>query len=92
MPKVLLLSPRNTLEGNVGLLRQTKCVVLCYAAEVASPVRSIQNAESSLRCTAIPTLQEIQTFEADPYLYEYDFEEVEEREILILHSSGSTGM
>lgn len=85
-------SPRNTGAANAGLLRQTKCSKLLYAAEVKSVVDQIRQS-SNLSPVVIPTSDEIsQMPSGDTHLLKRTFEEAENDPLLILHSSGSTGL
>ncbi|KAL8934421.1 MAG: hypothetical protein Q9216_005921 [Gyalolechia sp. 2 TL-2023] len=90
--RALLLSPRNTLAADLSLIEQTKCTKLCYSRELTSQVRGIQESLGDGRYAEVPSLQEMLQFRSPPYPYDYSFDEVAERQILILHSSGSTGL
>lgn len=52
----------------------------------------IQLAVSSLRCLIFPPLDELLTARPVPVPYTFDFDQVRREPILILHSSGSTGI
>ena len=54
-------------------------------------VVSLQNLQSNLHCKKLPSIEDIFSQPAPPYLYNYRFQDVHREAILILHSSGSTG-
>ncbi|KAL8728735.1 MAG: hypothetical protein Q9166_005222 [cf. Caloplaca sp. 2 TL-2023] len=90
--KALLLSPRNPLAANLSILRQTECMKICYSPELASLVRSLQEGRRDLLSAEVPTLDDMLLVRSVPYPYECSFDDVARRQILILHSSGSTGL
>ncbi|KAI1774063.1 acetyl-CoA synthetase-like protein [Hypoxylon cercidicola] len=89
--KLLLLSPRNAPSTNSSLMEQTGCSKLLYAAEVA-PIVQRMGAASSLRSEVIPTFEEMLSTSPVSYPYTKSFEDAKNDPVVVLHSSGSTGI
>ncbi|KUI54166.1 Carboxylic acid reductase [Cytospora mali] len=90
--KALFISPRNSKEGQINLFKTTDCNILAFA--------------SSHKDTIKPWIAEhsMQTFEVSPldswfpdtevphFTYTKTFEDAEWDPLLVLHTSGSTGL
>ncbi|KAI8625972.1 acetyl-CoA synthetase-like protein [Xylariaceae sp. FL1651] len=90
--KLLIPSPRNPSATTLSLLGQTSCSKLVHTAEVAPLVKPLVNLESGLRCETLPSFDHMLDSNPAPYPYEKDFGEAENEPVLVLHSSGSTGL
>ncbi|KAF2202987.1 acetyl-CoA synthetase-like protein [Delitschia confertaspora ATCC 74209] len=90
--KTLLPSPRNPPATNISLMQQTACSKVLYAAEVAPVIQQIENADNSITCVAVPSFKEMIESNPEAYPFDKEFEDVKNDPILILHSSGSTGL
>ncbi|ROW07947.1 hypothetical protein VMCG_03404 [Cytospora schulzeri] len=85
-------SPRNAATVNTGLLEQTKCSKIICAAE-AKPLADQLCKLTGASALQVPPLDDL--LAAEPREYEYSrkaFEDAKNVPILILHSSGSTGL
>ncbi|RYP65180.1 hypothetical protein DL770_009058 [Monosporascus sp. CRB-9-2] len=90
--KLLLPSPRNTPTTNVSLMTQTRSTKLLHVAEVLPVVKQLQNVEPTIRPEVIPSFSDMINSTPDHFPYEKDFEESRNDPVLVLHSSGSTGL
>ena len=77
---------------NLSLLEQTKCSIMLHSSEMACKIHDLQTGKSDLRALCIPFLDDMIRQGTRHYPYEKDFAKVRWDPILILHSSGSTGM
>jgi thioester reductase-like protein len=77
---------------NVSLLEQTECLRLVHSSEVGPVVKKLQQALPLLRCQQLPSLGELLNVPSTEYLYNLTYTEAVHEPVLILHSSGSTGM
>lgn len=91
--KVLLSSPRNTLEAHLSLLEQTECNVFLQPPVFPLPVvKQIEN-ERPMKVVIIPGGQHwLGEGEHKPYPYTKTFEEASMDPFVVLHTSGSTGL
>ncbi|KAH9890802.1 acetyl-CoA synthetase-like protein [Xylariomycetidae sp. FL2044] len=90
--KVLIPSPRNPPSVNLSLMEQTGCIKLLYAAEVIPIVKPLDESNGSLEMQVLPSLEDMLHSAPQPYPYVKSFEEARDEPILVLHSSGSTGL
>ncbi|KAI0379246.1 acetyl-CoA synthetase-like protein [Hypomontagnella monticulosa] len=90
--KTLVPSPRNPPSTNLSLMNQTGSTKLLYAAELAPLIKPLQALDGSIRSDVVPSFQEMLESNPKPYPYEKTFEEAINDPMIILHSSGSTGM
>ncbi|KAI5363992.1 Putative AMP-dependent synthetase/ligase, fatty acyl-coenzyme A reductase, NAD-binding protein [Septoria linicola] len=89
----LLPSPRNSQEGQASLFTTTKCKYLLYSEGVDSYVETIKTAVPGVQAVRIPSFDELvrQGSQAStPYPGAYG-NKIDDR-VLILHTSGSTGL
>lgn len=90
---MLFPSPRNPPSTNVSLLEQTGCSIVIFATEVAPIVKQLEGIKSGLRTLTSPPFQEMLETEHKQFTYEKrSFEEARDNPIVVLHSSGSTGI
>lgn len=74
-------------------MEQTGCSVVIHAAEVAPVVKQLEGVKSGLQSFTSPSFAEILEGESKPFSYEEkSFEEAKNNPIVVLHSSGSTGV
>ncbi|KAI0445857.1 acetyl-CoA synthetase-like protein [Xylaria telfairii] len=90
--KLLLPSPRNPPSTTISLLEQTKCTKILFTSEVSPIVKSIQALKPDLEGLVIPSFRNMMDSIPQPYPYSKTFEEARNDPIVILHSSGSTGL
>jgi acyl-CoA synthetase (AMP-forming)/AMP-acid ligase II len=91
--QVLFPSPRNPPATNASLLEQTQCSVVLYAEEVAPIVKLLESVKSGLQYLAVHTFETM--LESDQILFSYKeqtYEAAKNNPIVVLHSSGSTGL
>ncbi|PPJ51355.1 hypothetical protein CBER1_10052 [Cercospora berteroae] len=89
----LLPSPRNSQEGQASLFSTTKCKYLLYSEGVDAYVETIKSAVPGVQAVRIPTFNELVQQGAKattPYPGAYG-NRVDDK-VLILHTSGSTGL
>ncbi|KAK3291625.1 uncharacterized protein B0H64DRAFT_367005 [Chaetomium fimeti] len=90
--KGFMVSPRNSLEGNLHLLKATQCSKFIHSAEFKTTVDGVAAEAAQLRTSQVPELQEILSTSSDaPYESRADRYLQDDKTVLILHSSGSTG-
>ena len=77
---------------NISLLEQTECKKFLYSPEVAQKVRDLKTDKQDLQILAVPDLDTMLYGHSAPYSYIENFDDVRWNPILILHSSGSTGI
>ncbi|OTB19794.1 hypothetical protein K445DRAFT_52566 [Daldinia sp. EC12] len=91
--KLLLLSPRNTPLVNVSLMDQTESTVLLHTSDVTPIVRQIQDrAASQVVTQVVPSFDEMMNSNPDHYPYTASFDSNKNDPVVVLHSSGSTGL
>ncbi|PQE12515.1 nrps-like enzyme protein [Rutstroemia sp. NJR-2017a BBW] len=91
--KVLFPSPRNPPTTNASLLEQTKCTTVFYAEEVGPIVKQLLNVRPELRCLTVPSFQTMLESHGEAFSYEKQtYQTAKNNPILVLHSSGSTGL
>ena len=77
----------------MSLLEQTGCSIVIFATEVAPIVKQLEDIKSGLRTLTSPPFQEMLETEHKQFTYEKrSFEEARNNPIVVLHSSGSTGI
>ena len=90
--QLLLPAPRNSIDGMSSLLGATKCQ--CLLRAVATKVEHIQS-RTNIKVLAIPEVDELLSGNPDDirsYPYHKTFEQAEFDPVIILHTSGSTGL
>ncbi|CAN9113724.1 unnamed protein product [Alternaria alternata] len=88
--RLLIPDGRVTNEGLAGLVALTNCKVWLYAKD--DPAGPLVKSESSLKLCAVPSLDWMLDNEGqERYPYETTFEEAKWDEIVIIHTSGTTG-
>ncbi|KAE8557065.1 hypothetical protein EYB25_001771 [Talaromyces marneffei] len=93
--KVFLPSPRNAPTTNASLFEQTQCTKLCYSADspgIVASGQAILKVTKALRSLEYLSLDELLNAQCESVPYLYNFAQLRHEPIVILHSSGSTGM
>ncbi|KAI0391361.1 hypothetical protein F5Y17DRAFT_468272 [Xylariaceae sp. FL0594] len=93
--KLLLISPRNTLEAQLHLLDKTECHIFLGPADAPLPVVKQILAARPMRHIAIPAFRYwLHGGETDrkPYPYAKTYLEASGEPFVVLHTSGSTGL
>lgn len=93
--QVFLPSPRNAPTTNASLFEQTQCTKLCYSADSPGIVAScgaVLKVAKALRSFEFLSLDKLLSVQCEPVPYLGDFAQFRDEPIVILHSSGSTGI
>ncbi|KAL2043853.1 hypothetical protein N7G274_003373 [Stereocaulon virgatum] len=90
--KLLLLSQRNAIPTNVSLLQQTRCIRLFHSVEMRPVIEGVQGTVEQLECVEVPSLDQMLEGESQHYPFNETFDIAKRNPIVILHSSGSTGI
>ncbi|KUI53384.1 Fatty acid transporter protein [Cytospora mali] len=91
--KFLVPDGRITKAGLSNLLKATDCKVWMYAQEDISSIEELGISESCLKRQPFPSLDWCLSADGTPdYPYEKTWEEAKFDEIIIIHTSGTTGM
>ncbi|TRX87850.1 hypothetical protein FHL15_011268 [Xylaria flabelliformis] len=89
---LLLPSPRNPPSTNASLMEQTRSTKLLHAAEVKPIVRHLSDIVPFLHVATIPSFDEMVTSSPGRYPFSKLFDECRDDPVVVLHSSGSTGL
>jgi thioester reductase-like protein/acyl-CoA synthetase (AMP-forming)/AMP-acid ligase II/aryl carrier-like protein len=91
--KMLLNSPRNTLEAHLHLFEKTDCNIFLHPPDFVLPaVRQILEARP-MKEVEIPLLEHwLQDGPHEPYPYNKSFAEARLEPFVVMHTSGSTGL
>ena len=93
MCKVFLPSPRNPLDTNLSLMDQTKSTKLLYAKEMESMISALSATRPDLHYEVMESLDDLLGAPPSPiFHFHQTFEEAVATPMLVLHSSGSTGV
>ncbi|KAH6618355.1 hypothetical protein B0J18DRAFT_277146 [Chaetomium sp. MPI-SDFR-AT-0129] len=91
--KSFLISPRNSLEGNVSLLNATQCAKFVHSVEFQGMVNGLAQATPNLQTAQIPEVADIFSAAEGTTYQDRGSNYLEDQEtFVILHSSGSTGL
>jgi acyl-coenzyme A synthetase/AMP-(fatty) acid ligase len=63
-----------------------------HSAEVAPLINPVKTLDSSIRFEVIPSFEEMLSSTPEHYPYQKSFEKARDDPVVVLHSSGSTGM
>lgn len=91
---LLIPSPRNAVHNNESLIVTSKCTTLFYSGvgtPIEAHVNGLEAALPDLKLHAIPSLEDMTTAATPHFPYTKNYGEAKADEILILHTSGSTG-
>ncbi|EFQ26791.1 thioester reductase domain-containing protein [Colletotrichum graminicola] len=90
--KALLTSPRNSFEGHMNLFEKTDCHVICFDEsfkDVVQPLLEERPMDTIVVTSADGWLSDD---EVPHFPYDKTFEEAKYDPVVVLHSSGSTGL
>ncbi|KAL2680619.1 hypothetical protein Neosp_008221 [[Neocosmospora] mangrovei] len=91
--KLLLLSPRNTLEASLFLLEETDCNTFLVPPKFPLPIVGQLIQARGMNVQEMPALQHwLEDGPVEPYPYTKTFDEARSEPFIVLHTSGSTGM
>ncbi|KAK2603619.1 hypothetical protein QQS21_004200 [Conoideocrella luteorostrata] len=91
--KVLFPSPRNPPSTNASLLEQTQCKFVIHATEVNPIVKQLEAETDGVRFVVCPSFQDMLEGNPDPFVYKQNSWTVAKNNpVVVLHSSGSTGI
>ena len=90
--KLLVPSPRNSIATNVSLLEQTECTKILLSEEMLPRALGFTDAVANLECIQVTSQDDMFNAASRPYPFDKTFENAKLDPVLILHSSGSTGM
>jgi acyl-CoA synthetase (AMP-forming)/AMP-acid ligase II len=89
--QAFFISPRNSLEGQLSLLNSTDCNHLWHSESFTTQAE-LYAKHRPMKTTLVPSLNEWLQSKAAPFPYERSFDEAEWDPLVVLHSSGSTGI
>ena len=89
---LLLPSPRNALPNTVSLLDATKCRVLFYSGPTEEQAVALSKLVENLNIIRLPSLEEMLNGNGKEYPYSKTWEEAKDDTIIVVHTSGSTGV
>ncbi|KAK4234165.1 hypothetical protein C8A03DRAFT_18878 [Achaetomium macrosporum] len=90
--QALFISPRNSQEGQLNLFELTNCHIIWFEATYVNMVQSWLQERDMHAIMTFPVDAWFPTEDIEPYPYDKTFEEAEWDPLLILHTSGSTGL
>lgn len=90
--KVLLLGPRNSAAQNRSLLERALCTTLLYTEEMARSITELQKETTCTNYVKVESFDDMFSTDSQHFVFEKSFAQAEKDPILILHSSGSTGI
>ncbi|KAM0256172.1 hypothetical protein ACHAQJ_005151 [Trichoderma viride] len=88
--KALLISPRNSLEGQMRLFEATNCNILFYAEPSQALVEPWLKARP-MRTSVVSSADAWLQAPAASFSYEREFDEAQWDPVVVLHTSGTTG-
>ncbi|KAI1370978.1 acetyl-CoA synthetase-like protein [Hypoxylon crocopeplum] len=90
--KLLLPSPRNPPLTNISLMNQTGSTKVLHTVEVAPIMKHLLDLEHTIHAQTVPSFDEMMMSSPKHYPYLKSFDEARNDPIVVLHSSGSTGL
>ncbi|KAL1838823.1 hypothetical protein VTJ49DRAFT_2180 [Mycothermus thermophilus] len=90
--KALFISPRNSLEGQLNLFEQTDCHAIWFEAAYKDMVQSWLQERDMHAVMTFPVSTWFPEEELEPFPYDKSFDEAEWDPLIVLHSSGTTGL
>ncbi|KAI1206023.1 acetyl-CoA synthetase-like protein [Annulohypoxylon truncatum] len=90
--KALLISPRNSQEGQISLFEKTDCKVIAFARQQRALIKPWLQ-ERNMQAIEVGEIEAwFPEQEVEPFPYEKTFEEAEWEPAAVLHTSGSTAL
>ncbi|KAI1413959.1 acetyl-CoA synthetase-like protein [Hypoxylon sp. FL1857] len=90
--KVLFISPRNSQEGQINLFNKTDCRILAFAKQQRALIQPWSRERDMKTIEVDPVEMWFPEQEVDHFPYEKTFEKAEWEPMMVLHTSGSTGL
>ncbi|EME42311.1 hypothetical protein DOTSEDRAFT_73214 [Dothistroma septosporum NZE10] len=90
--KALLPSPRNSQEGQASLFKTTNCNTLLHSAGVDPYVETIRTALPGIQVYQIPSFDDLLAIGADITEPPHAYTDKADERVVVLHTSGSTGL
>lgn len=90
--QVLLLGPRNSAAQNKSLLERALCTTLLYTEEMGRTIAELQKESTCTTYIKVKSFDDMLSTDCQPFVLEKSFAQAEKDPILVLHSSGSTGI
>jgi len=88
---MLLPSTSNALPNTISLLSDVGTKTLFYTSSISTQAHALQNLVPDLTIHEIPTLNQMLITPTTPYPYTKTYDEAKNDQIIIVHTSGSTG-
>lgn len=88
----MFISPRNSLEGQLSLFDKTDCQFLAFAKPLRGLVRPWLQEREMKAIEVDPVETWFPEQDVEPFPYEKTFEQAEWDPLVVLHTSGSTGI
>ncbi|EHL02676.1 hypothetical protein M7I_1190 [Glarea lozoyensis 74030] len=89
---ILLPSPRNAVVNTISLLRETGCRVVFYSGDLGVQESELKNSIPELTMLEVPLLSQMTNSETPHYPYTKTWEQAKDDVVMIIHTSGSTGV
>ncbi|KAK3988746.1 putative dehydrogenase [Cladorrhinum sp. PSN332] len=90
--KAMLISPRNSQEGQLNLFEQADCNIIWFDPSFKFMVQPwLEERPDMISVMTFPVAKWFPEETLEPYPYNKTFEEAEWEPLLVLHTSGSTG-
>ncbi|KAK1971952.1 thioester reductase domain-containing protein [Colletotrichum sublineola] len=90
--KALLISPRNSFEGQINLFEKTDCHMICFDSSFKDVVQPLLE-ERQMDAIMVTSQDAWLSDEEVPHFpYEKTFDEAKHDPVVVLHTSGSTGL
>ncbi|KAL8917524.1 MAG: hypothetical protein Q9172_005812 [Xanthocarpia lactea] len=89
--KMLLISPRNTVQDHISLFEETQCRVLLAPTAPRSSVVQAISGVYKMQILDSPSLQELLDNSYPFYHYRKSFAEARKEPFFVVHTSGTTG-
>lgn len=90
--QLLLVSPRNTIQGYISLFEATKCKILLSAAGPTVPVVNAILSVHQLRVLTSPAVEELVEQIYPHYPFHKTFEKARGEPLVVVHTSGTTSL
>ncbi|KAI8626516.1 nonribosomal peptide synthetase [Xylariaceae sp. FL1651] len=90
--KALFISPRNSQEGQISLFDKTDCRIICFPKSHRNMVQPWLQEREMQAVEVGPIESWFPEHNVEPFPYRKTFEEAEWEPLVVLHTSGSTGI
>ncbi|OTA63356.1 nonribosomal peptide synthetase, partial [Hypoxylon sp. EC38] len=90
--KILFISPRNSLEGQINLFNKTDCRIITFASQQRTLVQPWLKERDMMAIEVNPVEEWFPDYDIEHFPYEKTFDEAEWEPMMVLHTSGSTGL